>query len=139
MAVTGSTYHSFLAQLIGSQDIYVALFTPDYVPDIGADESYDDLHATYELAEDPDPSGYQTGGRKIEDLAGIWDNPTKTVTITGDDVMWYSLTGTVRYAILYRPVDGVLVGFLDFGVDEVYANEPLTVSFLDGVITLKAV
>lgn len=141
MAITAKPYENFLVTLgvaywdFLANTLKVALVTSGYTPDYAADTSYT-VPATDELADDSSTDGgYTTGGSAL--LSKTWTVANGVATLNADPVGWSALTGTFRYAVVYRAdVGNPLVGCIDFGADRTYNAEPFQLSFANGVLAI---
>lgn len=153
MAITTNAYSQFLVQLgqkqidLSGDEIWVALFTSAYTPNYNFDFGYFDLRGDCEMA---DQSGgttlgstadYSWNGQKLGTAWGF--DVTKGATLlSANNITWSSLTGTFRYAVIYKWVaystDTVMIGCLDYGSDQTYAAQPFTIDFSNGVLALKS-
>ena len=141
--MTSTLYNIFKSEVMkGAFDlindtIKVALLTSTYTPDIDTHENYDDL--TNEVSESG--TGYTAGGKTII-------NPAVTVDITddkgvfdGDDLTWADSSITARYAVIYKDT-GVastskLIGYIDFGADEISDSGDFVIQWADeGIVNL---
>ncbi len=144
MAVSAQPYGTFLTDLgtgahnLNTDTDKVALLTPSYVPDLDNHDTLSDVNAN-ELT----GTGYTAGGVELPGRALNYAPMNNSATLTADPVSWDSLTGTVRYAVVYRnstsAANSRLIGLLDFGEDRVFDDEPFQLSFPSGVVTIQAV
>lgn len=151
MTITGNPYVPFLVALgqgalnLSTDPVWVALFTSDYTPDFINDSDYFNLRGSCEMA---DQSGgttlnstadYSWNGQQLESGWNYYSN-TQAVGLYCANVTWSSLTGTFRYAIVYKwtaqTVDNIMIGCVDFGADQTYAAQPFTLEFANGVFTV---
>ena len=79
-----------------------------YQPDQWKDRSVADVPET------DASSGYERGGAPLGEcrVEGSFPDPVRLV---GGSVTWDGFTGSFRYAVVYRPQDGLLVGYTDLG------------------------
>lgn len=101
MTVTGKAYGKFPLALINaetnwaSNSIRMGLHTVSYVPNQDTDDYWND--ATNEIAD----SGYTAGGQALASKTATYDAPSNTVTLDCADVVWSSVSFTVRVATVH--------------------------------------
>lgn len=145
MAITTAPYVQFLLDLgnashdLADDNQKIALLDNAYVPNLATHASFDDVN-NYELADDSAPGGYVAGGSALVNKAYTY--VLGAATLTADPIAWTALTGTFRYAVIYRvgarvsaPTNG-LIGLVDFGTDRTFAAEPCQLNFSNGAIAL---
>jgi hypothetical protein len=152
MAITTTAYGPFLASLgqasvnFGSDNFWVALFQPTYTPDYDYDSDYFNLRHDFELSDAGDGvqldsvTYYTWNGQQLKNTNWNYDPVKKAAIFTADNVSWSNLTGTFRYALVYKwvpqSIDNVLIGCLDYGSDQVYSGSAFTIDFTDGVVAV---
>ena len=142
MAASAKLYANFLHLLLEnklggdilSQTIKVALCTSSYTPDQAAHDYFD--HITNEVA---NGNGYTTGGATLGSktcaLASL------VTTFDAADTSWTASTITARYAIIYyasgTASTSLLIGYVDFGADQVSSNGTFQITWnASGIFTL---
>ena len=142
MAVTAKLYANFLHLLLEnklggdilSQTIKVALCTSSYTPNQATHDYLDDI--TNEVA---NGNGYTTGGATL----GTKTCAVASLVTTFDaaDTSWTASTITARYAIIYyasgTAATSLLIGYVDFGADQVSSNGTFQITWnASGIFTL---
>jgi hypothetical protein len=142
MAASAKLYANFLHLLLEnklggdilSQTIKVALCTSSYTPSQANHDYFDDI--TNEVA---NGNGYTSGGATLG---------TKTCTVSSlvttfdaADTAWTASTITARYAIIYyasgTASTSLLIGYVDFGADQVSSNGTFQITWnASGIFTL---
>lgn len=147
MAVTAKWYgRGLLAFLnkevdVDTDDVRLVLLKSTYTPDQDAHDYLDDLVlGTNEVA----PSGsYTANGVAISSISRAYDGPTNTTKVDGVDWEITNFAGTFRYAAVYdrTPASDAtrpLLGYVDFGADQVFANALVKVIWHpDGIFTIE--
>lgn len=143
MAITANPYGSFLLLLgeafhnLPTDTHNVALLTSDYGGDLDSDSSYDDLTASEIDDDSGTPGGYATGGIALTNKTWTYNASGDFARLNADPISWSALTGTFRYAIIYRALPGNnLIGLIDFGEDKIFNAEPCQLAFTNGVISI---
>ena len=142
MAASAKLYANFLHLLLEnklggdilSQTIKVALCTSSYTPNQATHDYFDDI--TNEVA---NGNGYTTGGATLGTktcaLASL------VTTFDAADTSWTASTITARYAIIYyasgTASTSLLIGYVDFGADQVSSNGTFQITWnASGIFTL---
>lgn len=143
MAVTAQPYGTFMTDLgtgthnLNADTDKVALLTPSYSPDLDTHDAFDDVNS-FELSS----TNYTAGGATLTGKSLDYNPTSNTAVLSADPVSWDSLTGTIRYAVVYRSsnsaINSRLIGVLDLGEDRVFDDEPFQLSFPSGVVTIQA-
>lgn len=101
MAVTAKAYGKFPLALINaetnwaSNSIRMSLHTSGYTPDQDTHDYFNDLAS--EIAD----AGYTAGGQALASKTATYDAPTNTVTLDCADVVWTTVSFTVRTAVVH--------------------------------------
>lgn len=99
--------------------IKVALVTSLYVPNVDADEVYNDM--TYEVV-DTGTNGYSAGGIALTGKDITLDLVNDRSKFTADNTTWANSIITARAAVIYKdtgnPLTSTLLMYKDFGVDK---------------------
>jgi hypothetical protein len=143
MAVTAKPYGSFLLQIGQAKHDFltdthnVALFTSAYTPQYPTDATYTDISAN-EVADGGGGTNYAVGGAALSNTAWSYDSITGVVTFNADPLTWATLSGTFRYAVVYKSsgTDKLLIGCFDFGENLTYNSEQFQMTFTNGVMTI---
>lgn len=145
--ITATAYGKFLLALgRGAHNLEtdvhrVALLTGGYTPDYQNHGVLADV-TQYQITDDSGlQGGYATGGLTLSNKTWTYDAASKSSVLSADAIGWTSLTGTVRYAVIYRsPAQGTLdlIGCIDFGAERNYPTAPFQLSFSNGVIKLTS-
>lgn len=142
MAITAKLYGKTLLALADARidwttDTFkLMLAKPTYVPNQDTDDFRNDVTAgEFAVAGD-----YVAGGAAMTGLGTAYDAAANLLALlaTGT-VAWTNLTGTARYAVVYKSRGGVdtadeLVGYVDFGADQVLAGVGLQVAWPGGTV-----
>lgn len=152
MAITATAYGPFLASLgqatinFTSDAFWVALFDSDYTPDFDSDSDYFNLRNSVEIADEGNGidldvnTVYSRNGQQLKNTGWNYDATKQAAVFTADNVTWSTLTGTFRYAVVYKWVpqstDTALIGCLDYGTDQVITTAAFTVDFTSGVVAV---
>lgn len=112
-----------------SDTIKVALVKSTYSPD-------QDTHQTWSnvVSHEATGAGYNAGGATLGGKTVTYDAGTNTTVLDADDVTWANSTITARYAVIYSnagagDTDKVLLGYVDFGVDQASTNGNFTITW----------
>lgn len=106
-----------------SSELKIALFSNLYIPSV-SHSHYEDLNVkNFEII----GSGYTEGGKPIVLNRVDMDN-NRVLYGTGSSVSWDNATFQVRYAILYRISDGLLITCYDLG-DQVSDHKKFTLNW----------
>jgi hypothetical protein len=142
MAASAKLYANFLHLLLEnklagdilSQTIKVALCTSTYTPSQANHDYFDDI--TNEVA---NGNGYTSGGATL----GTKTCAVSSLVTTFDaaDTVWTASTITARYAIIYyasgNAATSLLIGYVDFGADQVSSNGTFQITWnASGIFTL---
>ena len=95
-----------------NDDIKVMLLDSTYAPDQDIHEFLADV-SSFEVSGD----GYTSGGMLISNRNMNYQSENNRISFTGDDVAWYPITISAKYAVIYNNTgtNKVLIGCLDFG------------------------
>lgn len=97
-----SAMHDQVADLNGSANVYIALFTDTYTPDQNNDVVWDDIDGVGNELVD---ASYTAGGYA---LAGVtFTQSNLIVKLDATDHTFSNLSGTFRYAVIYDKTTGV--------------------------------
>lgn len=109
--------------------IKVALVTSAYTPD-------QDNHQTWSQVKSSEATGtgYTAGGAALSGKTVTYDATNNVTVLDADDVTWANSTITARYAVLYSDAgssdgDKVLLGYVDFGVNQSSTNGNFTITW----------
>lgn len=109
--------------------IKVALLTSAYVPD-------QDNHQTWSQvkASEVTGTGYVAGGATLSGKTITYDPGNNVTVLDAEDVTWANSTITARYAVIYDDAgaadnEKVLLGYVDFGVDQASTNGNFTITW----------
>lgn len=109
--------------------IKVALVTSAYTPD-------QDNHQTWSQvkASEATGTGYTAGGAALSGKTVTYDATNNVTVLDADDVTWANSTITARYAVIYSDAgasdgDKVLLGYVDFGVNQSSTNGNFTITW----------
>ena len=128
-------YGSFIAKALNkeidwdSDEIKVALFTEDFVPNQDTQEYFDDLSG-----EVPNGDGYTTGGVTLTNKTITYNPADNSVTIDADDVVWTDASISARYAVIYDntpTTNKPLIAYIDFGSTMSSTNANFSLVFAD--------
>lgn len=152
MAITATAYGPFLAALgqgninFGSDNIWVALFKPEYTPDFDSESDYFNLRGTYECADGGDGSElgstthYTWNGQQLQNTAWNYDPAKKAAVLTADNVIWSHLSADFQYAIIYKwvpqSIDTQLIGCIDYGSEQLMVAQFFTIDLSAGAVTV---
>lgn len=140
--ITTKPYGQFLLDL-GTGSVHnlpadqhnVALITSSYTPDYTNDTLYSDVSG-FEMAASEE---YSSGGTNLVDSTWTYNPTSGLAVLTASPMSFTALTGTFRYACIYRfsnVATKPLIGLVDFGEDRTYNEEPLQLSFSNGLVVL---
>ena len=109
--------------------IKVALATSSYTPDQDNDQTWSQV-STYEAT----GTGYVAGGATLSGKTITYDGTNNVTVLDADDVTWANSTITARYAVIYddkgaSDTEKVLLGYVDFGVDQASTNGNFTITW----------
>ena len=109
--------------------IKVALVGSGYAPNQDAHQTWADVKSN-EVA----GTGYVAGGATLSGKTIQYDAASNTTVLDADDVTWANSTITARYAVIYDDngagdTDKVLLGYVDFGVDQASTNGNFTITW----------
>lgn len=131
-------YGNFIAKALNkeidwdSDEIKVALFTENFVPNQDTQEYFDDLSG-----EVPNGDGYTTGGVTLTNKTITYNPADNTVTIDADDVVWTDASISARYAVIYDntpTTNKPLIAYIDFGSTMSSTNANFSLVFsADGI------
>jgi hypothetical protein len=156
MAITATPYGQFISGLgkgtfnFTVDRVWVALFKSSYVPSLDFDSAYFSLRGDDDSDNEvPDQSGnpgdYIKYGQQLASTFWGYNFPTPhAAVLQASNVTWSNLNGTFRYAVLYKFLDdpntdsSPLIGLLDYGTDQVFTGQPLTIDFSSGAIVIAA-
>lgn len=120
---------------LDSDTIKVALVSSSYTPDRTVHDYWDDVSGS-----EVSGTGYSAGGTALSGKTISQDNVNDRGTWSADDPSWASVTVTFRYAVLYKSTGtagtSALIGYVDFGADQVYSAGTVTIDFpAAGILT----
>lgn len=135
-------YNSFKRDIMNgtidldTNDIKVMLVTSSYTPDIDADEFIDDV--TNEVV----GTGYTAGGQSLASKTVTVDDANDRGIFDAADPAWTTATITARGAVLYydtgTPSTSPLIGYWDFGTDQISTAGTFTIQInVTGILTLS--
>ena len=109
--------------------IKVALVSGSYAPNQDAHQTWSDV-----VANEVTGTGYTAGGATLSGKTAQYDAASNTTVLDADDVTWANSTITARYAVIYDDngagdTDKVLLGYVDFGVDQASTNGNFTITW----------
>ena len=115
-----------------SDTIKVMLCTSSYTPNQDTHVFKSDV--TNEVA---NGNGYATGGATLTTKTLGYTGGTNVIAFDADDVVWSASTITARYAVIYDATPGTdatrpLLGYVDFGSDQVSAAGNFTITWAAG-------
>ena len=128
-------YGNFIAKALNkeidwdSDEIKVALFTEDFVPNQDTQEYFDDLSG-----EVPNGDGYIPGGVTLTNKTITYNPADNSVTIDADDVVWTDASISARYAVIYDntpTTNKPLIAYIDFGSTMSSTNANFSLVFAD--------
>ena len=113
--------------------IKVALVGSGYSPNQDTHQTWSDVVAN-EVGAGTAPAGYTNGGAALSGKTIQYDAASNTTVLDADDVTWANSTITARYAVIYDDngagdTDKVLLGYVDFGVDQASTNGNFTITW----------
>lgn len=117
-----------------SHAIKVALLTSAYTPNQDTHIVYADVVGSQATGQ-----GYTAGGATLGNKTVTYDAASNVTVLDADDVTWANSTITARYAVIYDDNgatnnDKVLLGYVDFGVDQASTNGNFTITWDAGGI-----
>lgn len=139
MAITTVPYGQFVLDLgNGDQHLrfdehFVMLLTDAYTPNTATD-TFAGVSA-FQLPNDSDADGYQTGGKNASISTVAWDSPGRRYTLNAVSVTWNKLTGSVRYLVIRNDANK-LCAVCDLGTTTAYTAQPFTVNFPSGLFQI---
>lgn len=123
----GGSHTSFPIDWAATDVIKVALTTSSYTPDQDTDDFFNDV--TNEIT----GSGYSAGGATLGSPTSTYDTGTDTIRLDAGDTAWTSSTLTARLAVIYKSTGtsstSPVIGWVDFGTDEVTSSGTLTITW----------
>lgn len=109
--------------------IKVALVSSAYTPD-------QDTHETWSQVKPNEVTGtgYVAGGATLSGKTLTYDASNNVTVLDANDVTWANSTITARYAVIYDDAgaadnEKVLLGYVDFGVDQASTNGNFTITW----------
>lgn len=144
MAITSKMYgksleHAFKGEINWPSDtIKVMLCTSSYVPNQDTHEFKSSV--TNEVT----GTGYTAGGATLGSKAFLtYDTTNNRTALDAGDVTWASSSITARYAVVYKDTGtaatSILLGYIDFGQDEVSSSGNFTIAWNSGgIFTVSA-
>ena len=109
--------------------IKVALVSSAYTPD-------QDNHQTWSQVKSNEATGtgYTAGGAALSGKTITYDGTNNVTVLDADDVTWANSTITARYAVIYdatgaSDTEKVLLGYVDFGVNQSSTNGNFTITW----------
>jgi hypothetical protein len=141
MTVTSAPYGGFLAALpagtvdFGADDFKAMLTTSGYTPNV-------DTHVFLAaVTNEITGTGYTAGGQALTGLGISYDATNHWAVIAADPLVWATATFTARRLIVYKDTGSsatsLLVGYIDYGVDQSPVSEDFTVNFASGLVRLR--
>ena len=142
MAVTAKWYGNALLKALNKEvdwdtdTIKVALVTDSYTPDQDTHDYFNDV--TNELSTG---DGYTAGGATLGTKTIGYTADGNVIKLDAADVTWANSTITARRAIIYVDTGdaetSVLLGYVDFGADQVSSAGNFTIAWsADGIFTI---
>lgn len=112
-----------------SDTIKVALLKNTYTPNQDSHTYKSDLGANEVTG-----TGYTAGGATLGGKTVTYDAANNVTVLDADDVTWANSTITARYAVIYDDAGAtdaakVLLGYVDFGVDQASTNGNFTITW----------
>lgn len=112
-----------------SDVIKVALLTNSYSPDQDAHQTWADIKSAETVG-----TGYTGGGATLGGKTVTYDAANNVTVLDAEDVTWANSTITARYAVVYSDEgaadnEKVLLGYVDFGVDQASTNGNFTITW----------
>jgi hypothetical protein len=114
----------------------VALLSNLYSPDQDGDDYFSEV-STYEIS----GAGYTAGGETLSSKTVTDDDANNEVESDAGDVSWTGLTGSFRYAVLYKDTGtestSPLLFLLDFGATQTASADDVSIQWnSEGVFKL---
>lgn len=112
-----------------SDTIKVALLTNGYSPDQDAHQTWSQVSGSEAVG-----TGYTAGGGTLGGKTVTYDAANNVTVLDAEDVTWANSTITARYAVVYSDAgasdtEKVLLGYVDFGVDQASTNGNFTITW----------
>lgn len=152
MATTATAYGQFLRALgeggvnFTSDNIWCALFKATYTPDYDNDSDYFNLRGDNEIPDGGDGieldsgSFYSWNGQQLKNVNWAYDSTKKAAVLTASNVTWTFLNGNYQYAVIYKwvpqSIDTLMIGCIDYGVEQIALGNNVTVDLSGGVVTV---
>lgn len=114
--------------------IKVALLSQEYTPNQDTHQVWSDVSSNEVTG-----TGYTAGGATLSNKTVTYDGSNNVTVLDADDVTWGSSTITARYAVIYddngaAPNEKVLMGYVDFGMNQASTNGNFTLTWDAGGI-----
>jgi len=119
MAVSGKMYGNAILKAFNkdvdwdTDIIKVALLASAYTPNQDTDILWSAISSNEVTG-----VGYTVGGATLASKTIAYDNATNVIKMDSADVTWATSTITARYAVIYDSTSGILLGYVDLGVNE---------------------
>lgn len=112
-----------------SDTIKVALVSSAYAPNQDTDQTWSQV-----VANEVTGTGYTAGGATLSGKSMTYDGTNNVTVLDANDVTWANSTITARYAVIYSDAgasdgDKVLLGYVDFGVNQSSTNGNFTITW----------
>lgn len=140
IAVTAFPYGQALLALgtgglnLTSDTLKVALVQSAYSPNVDTDTTY---AANISGSNEFSSTGYTAGGATLTGTTLTYDAANNWAALAAANVTWSGVTGSARYAVVYKSSTGVLIGYIDFGETKTFSAEDFQLTFTNGVLRLK--
>ena len=143
MTVSAKMYGNAILKALNKEVNYTAdtikvmLCTSVYTPD--QDAHIYKSNVTGEVT----GTGYTAGGATLANKTMTYDSATNTIKLDADDITWSTSTITARYAVIYDATGtdstSVLLGYVDFGTDQISSAGNFTITWDPaGIFTVTA-
>ena len=133
MTVSAKMYGNAILKALNKEVNYTAdtikvmLCTSAYTPD--QDAHIYKSSVTGEVS----GTGYTAGGITLTNKTMTYDSATNTIKLDADDITWSTSTITARYAVIYDATGtdstSVLLGYVDFGTDQISSAGNFTITW----------
>ena len=123
---------------LATDNIYVALVTSSYTPNIGTD-TYWSTPQAYEVT----GAGYTAGGLILTGQSVTQDNTNNRAVFTAGNTTWTSSTVTARYAVIYKNTGTAgtspLIAYVDFSTNQssTIGNFVINWNVSNGILTVS--
>jgi hypothetical protein len=124
----------------GVLDIKGALMKSTYLPDVDADEYWDDISA-YEITSGG-ATGYTAGGMTLEPLGPTYNTALNETVLDLENPLWEGITATARFLAIYKDTGmastSPLIGIVDFGENKIATGQDLLINIkVDGLFRMQ--